>query len=394
MADLLSVSLDLLASQQTASGAFIASLHFPVYRYCWLRDASFISHALDRAGEHGAARRFHRWAAAALLRQRDKVDALRRKLADGLPLCAGDFLPTRYREDGSPEDDDWPNFQLDGYGTWLWALADHLERTGAGGPLEELGPAIRMVLDYLGSCWRIPNYDCWEEHGNRVHTSTLACLAGGIRRIGALSGAADALLLAEEIADYLRRHCVVDGRLIKFTTPSEPQVRVAMADINATSSPEVGREVDASLLWAAVPFRVLAPDEPLMRRTVAEIERTLYRRGGVHRYAGDTYYGGGLWVLLTAWLGWYYAVTGCPEKARRCLAWVEAQADERGFLPEQVSEDLNDAALLPYWVERWGPSARPLLWSHAMYIVLKAELQAGSEEASCGCILDEVSKKA
>ena len=50
----------------------------------------------------------------------------------------------------------------------------------------------------------------------------------------------------------------------------------------------------------------------------------------MHRYADDSYYRGGEWVLLAIWLGWYYVETGEQARARELLAWVEAQADDRG----------------------------------------------------------------
>lgn len=40
-------------------------------------------------------------------------------------------------------------------------------------------------------------------------------------------------------------------------------------------------------------------------------------------------------------------------------------------MPEQVSGLLHDAAYLSRWVSTWGPSANLLLWSHAMYLVLR-----------------------
>ncbi len=138
--------------------------------------------------------------------------------------------------------------------------------------------------------------------------------------------------------------------------------------------------VDASLLWAAMPFGehgLLAADHPLMRSTVARIERDLIgATGGVHRYRADTFYGGGEWVLLTALLGQYRLAIGDHEGAQTCRRSVESRADPRGFLPEQVST----AALHPEWVEewvaRWGPVATPLLWSHAEYLRLAALLTA------------------
>ena len=46
------------------------------------------------------------------------------------------------------------------------------------------------------------------------------------------------------------------------------------------------------------------------------------------------------------------------------------QADSDGELPEQVTGPALDPSFTPVWVRRWGEVARPLLWSHAMYITL------------------------
>ena len=81
-------------------------------------------------------------------------------------------------------------------------------------------------------------------------------------------------------------------------------------------------------------------------------------------------------MLLAAWLGWYYTEVGERERARALLHWVEAQADPRKELPEQVSTHLLAPAYRVGWQARWGPVARPLLWSHAMYIILCRALAA------------------
>ena len=43
-------------------------------------------------------------------------------------------------------------------------------------------------------------------------------------------------------------------------------------------------------------------------------------------------------------------------------------------MPEQVDDHLLDPAFVDEWVERWGPSADPLLWSYAMFLRLAVEL--------------------
>ncbi|MEO7070485.1 MAG: hypothetical protein ABI131_08335, partial [Nostocoides sp.] len=133
--------------------------------------------------------------------------------------------------------------------------------------------------------------------------------------------------------------------------------------------------VDASLLWIAVPFGVVDVDDPAFVRTAERIEAELVTpSGGVVRYLGDTYYGGGEWLLLTAWSGWVHLTAGRVDVALERLQWVERQATETLDLPEQVTDHSQDPTRVAEWVERWGPVATPLLWSHAMYLTLVHEI--------------------
>jgi len=61
---------------------------------------------------------------------------------------------------------------------------------------------------------------------------------------------------------------------------------------------------------------------------------------------------------------------GQRDLAEKRLEWIERQADENGWLPEQVSQHLLSPAHYPQWLAKWGDVAKPLLWSHAMYIIL------------------------
>jgi GH15 family glucan-1,4-alpha-glucosidase len=118
------------------------------------------------------------------------------------------------------------------------------------------------------------------------------------------------------------------------------------------------------------------PDHPWVTVTIRQIEADLVHAGGVHRYLGDTYYGGGEWLLLAGFLGWHYAETGRTSDARRELAWIASHANERDELPEQTPDHLLAPAELPGWETRWGAIATPLLWSHAMFLTLAFELGA------------------
>ena len=378
--DLYRRSIEIILANQHPAGAYIASPNFPTYHYTWFRDASFVAYAMDLAGEHASAGRFHAWAARAIVRRADVVRRALLKAASGEPLLETDVLHTRLTldgEDGTKEE--WANFQLDGFGTWLWALGQHARLAGQPLPAEWLD-AARLSAAYLAGLWSRPNFDCWEEFAEHVHPHTLAAIYGGLAEYEEIeeresrvenreSGIENRDQRTESgkvrgaIKAYIEEHFVHAGHFVKF--PGQAAV-------------------DASLLGLAVPYGVFEPGEARMAATVAEIERTLRRGdGGVHRYAKDTYYGGGEWALLTAWLGWYYtrcaaqpgAPDGCREKAAALLQWVEAQADLEGNLAEQVADHLNAPEFHALWVKRWGPVASPLLWSHANYIILRRALE-------------------
>jgi len=136
-----------------------------------------------------------------------------------------------------------------------------------------------------------------------------------------------------------------------------------------------GQDVDASLLFCAIPYGLFAPDDPLMIATVAELTRRLLDRG-MHRHLDDSFFGGGEWILLTALLGSFQAAVGDVDGARARLEWVMAQAAPNGDLPEQVSDHLLHPERFDEWRQRWGPVATPLLWSHAMFLDLADDLAA------------------
>ena len=352
--DLVSRSLAVIQAGQTPNGAFVASPTFPTYSYCWFRDGAYIAHAMDLMGNFASAGRFYDWAIRMVTARAASTErAIAAALQGGTP-DPDDLLHTRYTLDGEIGGEEWPNFQLDGFGTLLWGLAAHLDTRASPLP-DAWRPAVDLLARYLGALWSRPCFDCWEEFGDRVHIATLAALYGGLQAAARLLGDERHAETAADIRHFVLKEGVRDGTLSKF----------------------VGSDaVDASLLHVATPYRLLAPDDPLMVATANRIESELRQNGGgLHRYTDDSYYGGGEWVLLTAYWGWYHIERGEPNRARPLLAWIERQADGDGLLPEQVADGLNHPAMLPVWEERWGPSACPLLWSHAAYLTLIAKLR-------------------
>jgi len=163
------------------------------------------------------------------------------------------------------------------------------------------------VARWLMETWDEHSVDWWEERTG-IHAVTLWCVGNGL---------ASELIRREALDRALGR---LDGSLLFIGTPD----------------------------------------------LVAWVEETLVSpAGGVWRNLDDEYYGGGEWLLLTAMLG-----LAKPERAAECLAWIEHHASATGELPEQSQDHLLRPERYAPWVEKWGPPAQPLLWSHAMYLRL------------------------
>ncbi len=349
MQDLRAASIRVILENQNSLGAYMASPNFRDYRFCWLRDGSFIAHAMLLAGKSDSAARFLRWVDLVILRHRRKVEKLLRMQGDGEKSGPGGYLHARYTMDGHEEGSGWPAFQTDGYGAWLWCLGEYTRRSGDTTLMRDCAESVEVTLEYLRLTWRRPCFDCWEENGGRIHPSTLACIFGGIRAVNAWLGRPELEARAVEIRQFVMSNLTADARLPKYIG---------------------SQSVDASLLWIATPFGMLAPEDPVMRATVREIEERLVEKGGVKRYPEDTYFGGGQWLLLSCWLGWHLARSGRVDRARELASWVEARADAHGHLAEQDLSATNDPSYIERWVRRSGEVAKPLLWSHAMYLVL------------------------
>lgn len=350
-------SAELLRSHQDPGGAWPASPGFAPYQYSWFRDGSFIADGASAAGLYGEADRFHGWCARVLERERPAVEWVLAMLEEGRQPADSDYLPARYNLDGTRHEDDWWNFQVDGYGTWLWALERHLARVSNGGP-SPYAAGIETAVRYLVATGTDTCRDWWEENRDQTHVTTLAGVAGGLRaavRMGTLPSAlsAEALAVADRCVSLIRTDGVHDGRLVKWLG---------------------GTDVDASLLAVAAVYDVLRLDDPLVIATVGAIESGLVD-GGVHRYAADTFYGGGQWPVLAALLARHHTRAGNPDRAAELLDWIVSTADADLLLPEQVSP-LLAPDVLDEWLERWGPSAHPLLWSHGAFL---AAVAAASE---------------
>ena len=360
---LFSRSIEIIRGGQAATGAYLASPTFPTYQFSWFRDGAFIADAMSRVGEIASAEGFFGWCARILTDRRDLVlDLVARGGRNVEDVAPTEHLHTRYTVDGQETGQDWQDFQLDGYGAWLWALDEHARRHDR--PREAFLEGAELTVAYLCAFWSSPSYDWWEENGELRHPSSLAPIRAGLLAAASWPELDPALAerartAAAEIESLVAAEGVHDGHLTKWLGSTE---------------------VDASLVACFTPFRLYPADSAVADATVARIEREL-APAGVHRFLADTYYGGGEWVLLAGFLGWYHADRGDTARAMQLLDWMAAQATEDLELPEQLA----GSALHPHrhdeWVERWGAIATPLLWSHAMYLTLATALGIAGDDS-------------
>ncbi|TQK18649.1 glycosyl hydrolase family 15 [Microbacterium sp. SLBN-154] len=356
-------SIELIERLQDPTGAYPASPTFSAYAgYSWFRDGAFIADAMSSAGRVASAERFFDWCAGVIVSRSAQIGRIAAAAQAGRPLADSEMLPTRFTFDGRDGDDDWWDFQLDGYGTWIWAVGAHVARHNADpGRWAE---AIGLTLDYLAASWQRPCFDWWEEHSEHVHISTLGCLVAGARAAAALP-----VLGAEH-------------RQVAETLAGEIDAAIAARGVSAAGlgrAPHLVKwvgssAVDASLAAVVGVMDVVPAASALGLATISAIETDLAVDGGVHRFVDDTYFGGGQWPLLSCFLGLAQLRAGDRGRAEQLLDWAGATVDADGAMPEQVEDHLLAPDRLEEWVTRWGPSARPLLWSHAMYIRLAVDL--------------------
>lgn len=355
-ADLITTSIRTIQQGQSASGAYIASPTFEQYAYGWLRDGAYCAIAMDVVGHSSSSADFHQWVISVLHRHEEHITALSQLAANDESIDEGLLLPTRFHLNGRTElehgANEWPNFQLDGYGTWLFAFREHIIHRDTPLSLREAG-AVRLAAEYLASTWQLPCYDYWEEYGERRHTSTLASIAAGLRAASEMLNEKSWELKAQRVFRDIEELCT-DGE--RFT-----------------KGPDDSR-VDASLLSMATPFDLVALDDPRMVATVRAIDEQLSTpSGGVRRYVGDEYYGGSPWLLLTAWRGWHARRQGDANAHARARDWVRMSAGHDGLMPEQRVDEPQLPDMVAAWEARWGTAADPLLWSHAKYLLMETE---------------------
>jgi len=302
------------------------------YRYCWLRDSTFLLLALMDAGYTGEAQAWRGWLNRAVAGRPEQLQIMygiagERFLPEvEIPWLPGyeGSAPVRIGNGAAGQ------LQLDVYGE----VADAMYQAQRRG-LEPMGRGWDIALElmaHLESVWHQPDEGIWEMRGPRrhfVHSKVMAWVAF------------DRVVRAMEENDH-------PGPLDRWRRVRDA-IHAQVCDRGF--DPGLGCFVqaydcqclDASLLLLPL-VGFLPADDPRILATTAMVERRLMRNGLVMRYDPDRVddgVGGGEGVFLACsfWLADNWILQGRVAEARRLFDRLRGIANDVGLLAEEYDVD-------------------------------------------------------
>ncbi|MEM4086122.1 MAG: glycoside hydrolase family 15 protein [Saccharolobus sp.] len=346
------VSLLTIKNHMDLNGSIIASSDFSFvkvygdsYQYCWPRDAAIAAYALDIAGYKELAIRHFNFISELL----SSEGFLYHKYSPNKTL-ASSWHPWIYKGKKI-----YP-IQEDETALELWAIASHYERYS---DIDEISylykkfvkPALKFIMSYMEEGLPKPSFDLWEERYG-IHIYTISTVYGALTKGSKLAKDMGDEILSEDLLDTASlmkeitlKRMTYNGRFIRRIDEEGNQ------DLT----------IDASLYSPAF-FGLISPEDPIMVKTINEIEAKLKVSNGIIRYENDMYQRRkkqpNPWLITTLWLAEYYADIKNKNKALDYIMWVLNRALPTGFLPEQVDPETFEPT-----------SVTPLVWSHAEFII-------------------------
>ena len=341
---LINKSKEIISDSVLENGAIIAAnpdkSYYPKrakdYHYVWPRDAAFICVAAKILGINNIQEPFFAW-----LEDRPEDFKKEGKLfANYAPNG-----PIKVRQ-----------FQPDQAGTTLWAIYEFYKTDLSKARRQEV--LIRRLADGLTDDWKGDYFftnttDLWEEGHRQTstkmennHTYSLAACAKGLLLADKMIGGEKWKETSSQMIKKIDEAYLKDKKIFIRTHGK-------IDDLN----------MDASLLGLVYPFSIIKADDLRIINTVKQMEEKIVENGGVHRYQFDYYdgegsaqEGGGAWPVLNFWMSIYWVLKGNKTKADKYYNWVIERIEDDLLIPEQIFNDFRKGI-------------KPLVWSHAMFIL-------------------------
>jgi len=297
------------------------------YRFCWLRDASLVLHALMSIGYHEAAMDFFQWLEGLCIEECGELQIMYRLDRDAklpeqeLRHLAGyaGSAPVRIGNAAAGQK------QLDIYGHVLDSALVCLE--GMEAPMRHgLGRVLRHLADQAAAHWREPDQGFWETRCEPRHflSSKLMCWTA-LDRAVRLAAAGK---LEGDVRHWQQERDAVRDAILHHGWNAAAGTFTQALD---------GADLDASALMMPLVGFLPATDER-MRSTVERIRERLTAHGLVYRYLNDDGVAGGeaTFAICSYWLVDNLALQGRLEEACELFEHVGSFASDLGLLSEQI----------------------------------------------------------
>jgi len=298
------------------------------YRYCWLRDTSFLLLVLMGAGYTEEAVQWRLWLLRAIAGSPGQVQSLygidgeRRLVEWEAEWLTGyeNSQPVRIGNAASGQ------FQLDVYGEVSVALS----RTPAAND-DLKTPSLAMeaaLIDHLCKVWTLPDEGIWETRGGAQHfvySKVMAWVAldHAVRRHEQFDGGGDVKGWRKN-RDMLHREICAKGFNKK---------------LNSFTQSYGSKVLDASCLRMVL-VGFLPVDDPRMVGTIDAIQKGLMQDGLVQRYntakSKDGLSGGeGTFLACSFWMVTCLWLIGREEEATAMFEWLLTLRNDVGLLSEE-----------------------------------------------------------
>lgn len=292
------------------------------YRYCWLRDSTFMLYALAGLGYGGEARCFGEFLPRACARTAPDIQIMygiggEAELAERTLDHLEGYRGSRPVRVGNGA---YRQRQIDVLGEVLdWALLFRTLGGRLGGDTRRL---LEALADTVATQWREPDQGLWETRAparHHVHGKIMAWVALD-RAIRLLGRKPDWVRERDRVAADIRRRGVAG--------PDGPLRRAYGQD-----------GMDAALLLA--PMLDLPLSRQTLRATLAAVEHELRRGDFVYRYTADDGLPGeeGAFLLCSFWLVDALLHDGRPDEARALFDRLCDRANDVGLYSEEIDPE-------------------------------------------------------
>ena len=341
------------------------------YRYCWTRDAIFITKAFD------------------LLKMRAESELFYNKFCKQTQSKNG-MWEQRFFTDGRLAPC-W-GYQIDETASVVYGVYEHYVRfkskTFLESNLKMCENAVKFLCEYTENLLELNeddvvkkelkeknkkifnpakqvSYDLWEMHEG-VHLYSLCAIISGFKAMEKIYKALNDEDEKNARLKNEKRNKTVQ-KLKKYEAMLKTYIDENLVDDKSNTLKRNTKDdiVDISVMGAVYPFNTFSADDKIVKNTVDRINMTLRTyKNSYLRFEGDSYMNGeNPWVITTLWMAMYYIRIGDMLSAEKCFKFVVNSCAQHGFLSEQVSNDDENFQ----WVIGLG-------WSHAMFVIVLDEL--------------------